>query len=415
MVISGGLGRARRVRGISLVGALCACWMSPWSAHAGTASPPEDAAVSVRTLPAGRFVYVMYTGPYWAVGPRLAQVRADMARADAPECKLLVRYLDNPQTTYPSRMRIQVGFLAPDSFQAGSAYSAVDWPETRAAGVDLGAARSSPRRSMAELSAWALDQGLEICGPLMEIYENPSVGSGELETTVLLPVQVLPNVIATELPSLPSEVTTAEEQQAAVEPASAGGVTDNERTIVHTANPVGFHDTSRPSESSAVVGAALPGAHHRIEESGSPPHEDDLAPKERVIVDGLLGGQDASHKTWDAMITLRVRAVARALARRGSSSAPRVGALSAALDRRFTEVWGADAGDVSRHPLSSSNDANSSARQNALREVDHLLGQMAVRTISDDAAADRLVELLGQMAARFGSAGEANAAMIPDN
>lgn len=452
------LHRIRDRRSVTRGGPLAALVMGVALSAARAEVPLIDNSVEVRTLPAGRWVYLAHTGPYWTVGPRLEQVRTDLLGKDPTDRRVLVRYLDDPRTSRPAELRAEIGRRAQLSSQPELPFRYSDEGSLTALAVPKPDSLHSLRRLLPMLEAQARARGLVPAGPALEVYDFDAAGNCIGRTELWLPVTAYPEIL--ENPSQADAVGTnppvASPTEASPPEGFASPLSSRAAArppLVERSNPyptaaaiVESHGPGQePGTSESAVGAATlslggldkpaaaevrdlksaegsddtpqgavdvggiqpPAAGLRVTDSAVVVASESPAPASLNVVDRLLpaGRTGSVDCSWVAQLVLRVRALARAAAHAQGPDTARLAVLAQSLDQRFQLVCHADAKQLGSAvgTTRANSDSRSSAHRDLLQQIDRLLGRTATGGVTIDFAAmelERLLDLAAGVSAR---------------
>ncbi len=175
--------------------ALCVCLGGVW---AMAEEPPAEIAIENR--PAVDVMYKVHVGPYWRAGQVFAEagvIVADNAVAGPVYC----RYLDDPASVLPSRLRTEIGFFVTGVLEVPEGFTRGTSPATRCATLVASGSYGTTHGHHRRLFDWIASEDLEPAGEIMEIYPQPD--GVATWVTVCVPVRPLDSAPAKTLPLPP--------------------------------------------------------------------------------------------------------------------------------------------------------------------------------------------------------------------
>ena len=378
---------------------------------AATAALP---VVSLKHIDPIRVAYLEHTGPYWRVGPLLRQVVDYMAEHDMSGA-VFVRYLDNPSKVPSASLRCQVGFTVSEEQLPAAAFTYEDRGPETVASVVVEEQYVTPLRYYALLEEWSLAQGYTLQGPITEIYPDAvRTRRGQLGRSRLV-IQMSIDVarqVATPFSSSSADETEPETRRplpnamekpsrpGALEPVDAAGVAGADvRTTPTTVSrkPPPPQRVSGGRHSSDGARSTAPRAvAHRVDDLIAD-HHFVLAAEELLPATGPF---PTGARVWLGQVVMRVKVFAAGFERIYPNHEVKVAELAEAISRRYGTVFH----DFVLAPvdqaivrINAQTDPNAQTKLAILRELDALLGRLAVRGISATAAMDTLSSLLARV------------------
>lgn len=362
----------------------------------------EPAITVVQTQP-GVFVYLEHTGPYWTVRAKLRAVVSYMEehRLSGP---IYVRYPSDPTGRHASGVSSEIGFVIAGSHEPEPPFVR----EVRGAEWVASLPVPSPQlivpRHYRELHVWVTEHRHRALGPVMEWYPygfgTSQDGRSRDPASVRMPIE------PPAAEALPTPVTAAGETE------QPGGI----RVIPESA-PRALAEEIGLSIDDAATAQFPPNVERPVTDgpvtdgpaitSVTPTHRSDVTMRELLAagdVDAMAGRLlppdtpiRADLDLWLGQLVFRISAAGKGLARTYPDESTHVNELSEAINGRY-RVASAVAPErtlaqvVVRVPGAGADGPG--ARQAILRDLDRLLGRIAVRAISAPEASGALADIL---------------------
>ncbi len=398
-------------------------WLIVAAAGANGTSRPQRAplseavaaalpTVSLKHIDPIRVAYLEQTGPYWRVGPLLRQVVDYMAEHDMSGA-VFVRYLDHPSKVTPDSLRCHVGFTVAEEQLPAAEFTYEDRGPETVASVVVEEHYVAPLRYYALLEEWSLARGYTLQGPITETYPDAvRARRGQLGRSRLV-IQMSIDVArqaATPFSRSSTDETKAEtrrplpnatEQRSrlrALLPVIAAGVAGADvrtapTTVSRKLPPPPPRASGGRHASDGARGTALRAVAHRVDELIAD-HHFVLAAEELLPATGPF---PIGTRVWLGQVVMRVKAFAAGFERIYPNHEVKATELADAISRRYDTVFH----DFVLAPVDQAivrinvqTDPNAPTKLAILRELDALLGRLAVRGISAAAAMETLSSLL---------------------
>ncbi len=328
----------------------------------GEAPPPKPPEITLKEVPAGRFVFLEHTGPYWTIGPLFTAVDAEkkVRRQAGP---MYVRYASDPADSPSQSLRSQVGFRMDGEGSCNPPFRSEPVEAQQVASMTVEGPYGSTMQFIPALRAWIRQKDLEPAGGVIELYPGELSGRkrGPLRVELQMPVRN----VAKETP----EAAVAEEHES-----------------------TGTNALSSPSTSP-------PEPQERVSPQAS---FDELFAEcrfEELAILMLPADQSfrAEFDVWFGQVVFRVAAVAKGLQHLHPEEATGAVQLADALMSRYR----ARSGDASSKALNQAvvrvdpaGDPNAAQKRLIMRELDTLLGRVATRVVTPPAAMQELQPIL---------------------
>jgi len=436
-----------RIGSLKLSCALLALWPGLLTAK-DTLPPPPTAVgpptVAVKETTPTAVVYLEHDGPYWALGPKfqqLAELRATVTGAGP----FFTVYPGHPLGTMTRSKPAYVGFIC-DGCQGRSEiqrpFLIGEWPRELVAYTRFEGPASATLSLYSYMREWTTLNGYAATGPVVEIYASRGTGTGveptTFQTEIRMPVRsltdrradappmgivaVTPGTDAQDSPTISDRSTLPDSRPAPTAPAST--------TIVSTVLSSNGTEPSHARHSTAST--TSPGVAARTEGPGQaidparakpsaeePPLNDAAASSDDATLDSLYVSQrmpqvaerllpvgssmSDAEVAWMGQFIFRVQALAKGVEQVYPQEAREIAdlkALAVALERRYREQRpDGFAGSAARVVVRAApnQDRAAAARQAVMRDMDSLLGRVALRTVDAAGAVSGLIELLSRM------------------
>lgn len=414
----------------------------------------KAAPVSLKRSDALRLVSREYQGPYWSVGPILREVQA-FAASHGENGPIFVRFAASPNAGGASAQRFDVGFVATDAHIPISPFKDSIRPVCLVASMELTGRAPSMLSDHRVLREWATTHGYQAGGEILEFYsrESAGVGSTGWQTDIQLVLTEVAAVDAAD--SASTDPASAETLTTHSAPDASGDVsaapTDGATSaaaepvpdIATKTDDLRSADTQPRSSSSATVSAqdqssghdaarsaeVLPG-HSPVSDStspdtvgsieashietgttslDSPPREAPKAETLRALMNAgrmeeaalrivpELSALPPATREWLGQFVLRLNAAARGIRQAAPGFTHASLQLIDAVNARFRRVSSESDLDPSLPPTVSMSDQTSASRhsrRDIMRDLDRLLGGIAVRGVTSEHASDELLRLM---------------------
>ncbi len=309
-----------------------------------------------RTQPA-RAVFLEHEGPYWALGPPITLVQAEM-KARKQSGPLFVRYSADPTATSSRSLRTDVGFFADGDWRVAAPFQSAEFEPADVASAKVSGPLGTTTRYYTPIYEWIKQQGHETIGPILEIYPARAPGrtTGDEQIEIQVPVR---------------RGAAAEANRPKV-----AGVDGRESQAART------EEATQPEEPiSSIKVLVEAGRYARLAEQLMP-----------------VGRRIPPHdQVWLGQLVFRVGAVAKGLQHAYPDSAGPVTALADALVSRYK----ASSAGSSTTALAQSVvrvdptvDPAAARKREIMRHLDALLGRVATKAADPTASLNALAELL---------------------
>lgn len=386
----------------------------------GGAKALDLVEITTRSMDASWMMFLEHDGPYWTAGQVVGRVRSYML-GHGYRGAVLIRYPSDPTRGISQGSSCRVGFLIPQSQEKLDAPWKTDTlPAERVALMTLEGRPSNPRKDYARLRAWVRGKELVAAGPLTEVLVfstkdgRAALARTEIRLALRGPPAPTPSrhphkeqpdvrhspqppVIARAPASTPSDVARDKPKQAA--PVQATAKREPTRAIPL---PPSTRITVQEPESDAltVMEESEVGSTASIAELARMEKYDRVA--KRMIPDDLKIAP--AQQLWLGRVAFRIGAVARGVGQRGSVGAGKVEKLGLAIERRF-QVYSKgstlDPLSASAMRVETQRGSAESTRRAIMRELDGLLGLIALRSLSEGEIFHRLVEIINGVRLEF--------------
>lgn len=347
-------------------------------------------------------------GPYWSLATKFDELANYMQAHDQPG-PMFTRYVDKPTVAPKDGPRTEIGFVLTGQFSPGPPYRTEAWPARLVATTTTEGTFTSPSRYYAILNTWAEAHGYIAVGPMVEFYPLVSDSDSAARAFDLqLPVQKVEATLSTKnsggtdrtparSPASPPPADVEGKSEASL--AAPPDDDDPAAPAIPEQQPdKKSSETQSPHESPATsVNLPTPVAGRAV---AAPiavlfaEQEFDqvafrLMPAERPV--------PGDKQVWLGQVVYRIKAIARGIHSDGAAQAERLGALAAAMERRYKTVSSEFTGDPLAGPVVSAGrvgDPDAERQRAIMRDLDALLGRIAVGGIQPDEVSKELTELI---------------------
>jgi effector-binding domain-containing protein len=335
-------------------------------ARAADVTPPTAAPEIVlkHTDPA-RVVFLEHTGPYWTVGPLFKQVREAMAEHNESG-PMFARYLADPTVVLAESLRTEVGFVTRGDWIPEPPLKSAQRDGEQVVSLVVEGSYGTTTQSYSLMHDWVSTNGFEAVGPVIESYPSPLRGapSGAYRTEIQIPVRRASSAVSVtpepkvevEFPRIADETLTQSEGDDSAATASMEPLYPIKDLV----------DSSR---------------FDRVAEQ--------LVPTDRAMPVGM--------QVWAGQVVFRISAVAKGIEQTYPGGSPEATALSEAIVRRYRQASASSKIDPLAQAVvrvDTHLDPQSAQKRLIVRDLDNLLGQVALKTIDAKSALDRLSDLL---------------------
>jgi hypothetical protein len=267
-------------------------------------------------------------------------------------------------------------------------------------------ATASPGRSYAVLHAWIDSQGYSAIGPITEIYGPLEPGKvRRQQTEIQMPIR-----------SAEADAPGGELQEAKVEPESAAGLEPSDRSespgiLAETGDSVDVPETSAGHADAQSPPAdrrqeALPRAEETVEVKRAPvlPVRDLIAASEfERLAEQLLPAPEAipqESRLWLGQLVFRISAAAKGIRHTHPDEGKDMVELGETIARRYKTVSAVFQFDPLAQAVvtvEAHGDPHAAKRGTIMRDMDALLGRIALKVVSAGEAEAQLGEILQQV------------------
>jgi hypothetical protein len=342
------------------------------SANSGSTPPPDlDRVYREKHLEPRTVHYLEHVGPYWRIGPLLAQV-ADSVHRRGLAGEAFVRMIDDSRSMPPTRMRLWIGYVAPAELPAEPPFQIGRLDAETVVSVAAEGETHPPAAWHRLLDAWCNVRGRTHRGQLTEVYRLRVNQQGQEAVLELVEVQLpIDGTPATDGPRPPPEPPA----EALPNPATEGARVE-------------------PAPLPMVVPKAdAPPSIKELLEAGDPERAADLLFANALAV-------DSATAQWLAGIVARVSAAARGLERVDPKDSGPLRLVATSLERRCEEALGKRCAEIAKQAppvVAPHGDVQAAVRRKLATEFDRLLARVAQRTIDSARAFQEISSLLEQV------------------
>lgn len=338
----------------------------PIAAYASEITPPTAAPeIIVKHTDPARVVFLEHTGPYWTVGPLFKQVREVMASHNESG-PMFARFLADPTMVSAESLRTEIGFVARSDWIPEPPLITAQREGEQVVSTVVEGAYGTTSRTYSLMRDWVLTNGFAAVGPVIEWYPSPPRGAppGIYRTEIQIPVRRVSSAVS----------VTSESKVAAVFPRKP----DEALAKAEDERPAATESTEPLYLIKDLVDSSR---FERVAEQ--------LVPMDRPLPVGM--------QVWFGQVVFRISAVAKGIEQTYPGGSPQATALSEAIVRRYRQASASSKVD----PLAQAvvrvdtySDPQSAQKRLIVRDLDNLLGQVALKTVDAKSALDRLSELL---------------------
>ena len=315
-----------------------------------------------------RVVYLEHRGPSWTIGPLIKQVSEAMIAHNEPG-PMFARYLADPTAVPAESLRTEVGFMSRGDWQPEPPLKIAQRDGEQVVSLVVVGSYGTTTQSYSSMRDWVTTHGYEAVGPVIELYPLPQKGaiSGTYRTEIQIPVRRASSAARATLDPKESVVIPRKTDNTLAQPE------DDDSADAETNEPL------YPIKD--LVDSAR---FDRVAKQ--------LIPSDRPIPAGM--------QVWFGQVVFRINAVAKGIEQTYPDGSPQATALSEAMVRRYRQASASSKVD----PLAPAvvrvdthSDPQSAQKRLIVRDLDNLLGQVALKTVDAKSALDRLSELLQQV------------------
>ena len=330
--------------------------------------PPPTATIEIalkKTDPV-RVVFLEHIGPYWTVGPLFKQVRETMADHNESG-PMFARYLADPTAVPADSLRTEVGFVARSDWMPEPPLKTAQREGEQVVSTVVESAYGTTVRSYSLIRDWILSNGFEAVGPVMELYPLPprGVSTSVYRTEIQIPVRRATSV-ESESPVPKAAVVYTRAHDEALAQSQDGNSTATTTSMEPLFPIKDLIDSSR---------------FDRIAEQ--------LVPMNRTMPVGM--------QIWFGQVVFRISAVAKGIEQTYPGGSLQATALSEAIVRNYRRLSASSTVDPLAQAVvrvDTHMEPQSTQKRLIVRDLDNLLGQVALKTMDAESALDRLSELL---------------------
>ena len=312
-----------------------------------------------------RVVYLEHKGPSWTIGPLIKKVSEAMVAHDELG-PIFARYLADPTAVSAESLRTQVGFESRGNWQPEPPLQVTQREGEQVVSLVVEGSYGTTTRSYSMMRDWVSTHGFEAVGPVIELYPSSQRGapSGAFRTEIQIPVR-----------RASSAINATPKPKAAIE-------------IPRKTDDTPTQDEGAVS-ADAVPDEPLYPIKDLIESSRFDRIAEQLVPTDRPMPVGM--------QVWFGQVVFRINAVAKGIEHKYPGGSPRATALSEAMVRRYRQSSASTKVDPLAQAVvrvDTHSDPQSAQKRLIVRDLDNLLGQVALKTVNAESALDRLSELL---------------------
>jgi len=313
-------------------------------------------------------VFLEHTGPYWTVGPLFKQVREAMGGHNESG-PMFARYLGDPTVVPADSLRTEVGFVAKGDWVPEPPFKTVQRDGEQVVTMVVEGSYGTTTRYYSLMRDWVLTHGFEAVGPVIEMYPSPLPGapSGANRTEIQIPVRRASS----------AQSTTSEPKVVVVLPSKPDDALA-ESEVNNSAATTAIEPFYPIKD---LLGASR---FDRIAEQ--------LVPTDRPMPPGM--------QVWFGQVVFRISAVAKGIEQTYPGGSPQTTALSEAIVRRYRQASASSKVDPLAQAVvrvDARSDPQSMKKRLIVRDLDNLLGQVALKTVDPASALNRLTDLLQQI------------------
>jgi len=332
------------------------------------ASPADTPVIVLKHTDPVRVVFLEHTGPYWTVGPLFKRVREAMADHDETG-PLFVRYHSNPTIAPAASLSAEVGFESRGDWDPEPPLKIAQRDGEQVVSLVVEGSYGTTAKSYSVMHDWVASRGFEAIGPMIEWYPSPQKGDSRAayRTEIQIPVRrALAAVGTTAEPKAPHAIAPISDESPAQSKRNESDLAESTEPLYPIMDLV---DASR---------------FDRVAEQ--------LIPTENSMPAGM--------RVWFGQVVFRVSALARGLEQTYPAGSPQATALAEAIVRRYRQASSAWKIDPLAHAVvrvDHRSDPQSQLKRLIVRDLDNLLGQVALKSVDAHTAMGRLGEILGRV------------------
>ncbi len=341
-------------------------WAGTVAAYASEVTPPTAVTeIIVKQTDSARVVFLEHTGPYWTVGPLFKQVREVMAdhNENGP---IFARYLADPTAAPAESLRTEIGFVTQGTWEPEPPFKTAQREGEQVVSTLVEGAYGTTARTYSLIRDWVFTNGFEAVGPVVELYASPPNGAppGIFRTEIQIPVR-----------RAPSAARATQEPKAAV---------------VFPRKP---DETLAKAEDERLAAAESMEPTYLIKDLVDLSRFDRVA-EQLIPMDHPM---PVGMQVWLGQVVFRISAVAKGIEKTYPGGSPQATALSEAIVRRYRQASTSSKVDPLAQAVvrvDTRSDPQSTQKRLIVRDLDNLLGQVALKTVDAKSALDRLCDLL---------------------
>ena len=367
-------------------------------------SRPSVPQIAVKRMEARRGAYAEHVGPYWTIGPRFARLREYMDEHNQPG-PMFARFLDDPITVPADSLRSELGFFITEEFNPEPPHRiAVREPEL-VAYVFVDTPFATPLRHLPMMREWIREHGYVAVGPVTEVYLVEKKGKARSRGTELrIAIQRVDSETSHNTKDTAVPPAERSNQLTPVLPTLPYAPRDDRGTVSgETHWSTGNGNTPAASEKGnpeLLVTAAAEHPGRVTADSLSPAGQTGEQPRFDHLARQLLPDNQPmqqSVQVWLGQVVFRVRAAAKGIKRVYPGQEQAVMALADAVKRRYQVVSADFAVDPLDHAVVQVNpesDRHAIEKRNIMRDLDSLLGRIAVKGVDPEATLNELADIV---------------------
>ncbi len=358
--------------------------MNPPASPSARSAAPE---ITLKSTPQVQIVYQEHLGPYWTVGPMLGRLREYMLE-HGQQGPMFIHYLDNPAAVPPQKLRSEIGFCVTSDHQPEPPYQSAIRGSQMVATMQVQGVITTPPRYDATLRRWSVARGHTPLGSITEIlpWTDSARRAGEpIEVQMAIRPMTSRHVSARKQssPELPRPGPSGSSEPSGQRAATAGRESAPQRE--------GYPEQTAPQ---------MPPSRKRHLEPGESVKELVLEEQFERVAELLMPLDrhfPQAFQLWFGQVVFRIGAVARGIAQVYPGEGSTVTALSDAIRRRY-DLFSADfALDPRDQPVlrvDPHSDRHAVRKRGIMRELDAMLGGIALTRLSAEGAEDRLTDIV---------------------
>lgn len=330
-----------------------------------TAPPSSPPEIILKNTDPSRVIFLEHTGPYWTVGPLFKRIREVMAEHDETG-PMFARYLADPTVVPADSLQAEVGFVSGGAWNPEPPLKSAQREGEQVVSIVVEGSYGTTTRAYSLLHDWISRNGFEAVGPLIEVYPSRPQGAptGAHRTEIQIPVRRAPSA-----------------DRSSPQPRAAVAITrkPNDAPAVSGVDPPPPATTIEPFYSIKDL----------VDSSRFDRVAEQLVPTDHPMPPGM--------QIWFGQIAFRISAVAKGLEQNYPGGSPQATALSEAIVQRYRQTSASTQVDPLAQAVvrvDTHTDPQSSQKRSIVRDLDNLLGQVALKTVDPQSALIRLSELL---------------------